>query len=395
MTSPPTAPRSAPRSDRLWNAAAAGLFALSLGVASVVVPLKALEVGYGATQIGLAVAVSALAQVAARGVVGPWVRRLPARTFVVGAGLLSAASCALLVVSTEAPALVAAMVLQGGSRALLLIGCYGQVVLTTTAVASGLATVNTLTGVGLLVGPALAGLLTELGSLDTALVVAAALGVLTALPALLLVPVRPGPAPAAHRTARRPWLPRRGSGGGNAAAAVAGAWAGLMASHVPVLLAGEGQSPARVGLLVSVANAFALLGAAAAGLHGRRGGGSHVATAWLVTLAVAAAGLGTAATGVLPGSPLAVAGCLAAAGLGAGLLQTLGPVVAIDGVEGPARSEAVATSAAFRAGAMFAAPVGVALGAAVAPLGWALVAAGLAMTSAAGASRPGRRTDRS
>lgn len=394
MTSPPTTPRSAPRSDRLWNAAAAGLFALSLGVASVVIPLKALAVGYGATQIGLAVAVSALAQVAARGVVGPWVRRLPARAFVVGAGMLSGASCALLVVSSEAPALLAAMVLQGGSRALLLIGCYGQVVLTTTSVASGLATINTVTGVGLLVGPALAGVLTEFSSLDGALVVAAMLGVVTALPALLLVPARPGPASDARRPARKTWRRRRGSGGGNAAAAVAGAWAGLMASHVPVLLAGEGQSPAQVGLLVSVANAAALLGAAGAGLHGR-GGGRRPATTWLVMLAAAAAGLGTAATGVLPDSPVAVAGCLAAAGLGAGLLQTLGPVVAIDGVEGPARSEAVATSAAFRAGAMFAAPVGVALGAAVAPLGWALVAAGLAMTAAAGASRPGRRTDRS
>ena len=395
MNSTPTAPRSTPRSDSYWNGAAAGLFALSLGVASVVIPLKALEIGYDATQIGLAVAVSALAQVAARGVVGTWVRRLPARTFVVGAGLLSGASCVLLVVSSEAPALMAAMVLQGGSRALLLIGCYGQVVLTTTSAASGLASINTVTGVGLLVGPALAGVLTELGSLDTALVVAAALGVLTALPALLLLPVRPGPATAARRSAHgTPWRRRHGDGG-NAAAAVAGAWAGLMASHVPVLLAEQGQSPARIGLLVSVANAAALLGAAGAGLHGRRGGGQRAATVWLVRVAVTVTGLGIAATGVLSYSPVAVAGCLAAAGLGAGLLQTLGPVLAIDGVEGASRSEAVATSAAFRAGAMFAAPVGASLGAAVVPLGWALVAAGLAMTGAVGAARAAHRGERS
>lgn len=395
MTSTPTAPRSAPRSDIFWNSAAAGLFALSLGVASVVIPLKALEVGYHATQIGLAVAVSALAQVATRGVVGTWVRRLPARTFVMGAGLLSGASCALLVVSSEAPALIAAMVLQGASRALLLIGCYGQVVLTTTSAASGLASVNTVTGLGLLVGPALAGVLMELGSLDTAPLVAAALGVLTALPALLLLPVRPGPASAARRPVRgAPWRRRHGNGG-NAAAAVAGAWAGLMASHVPALLAEQVQSPAQIGLLVSVANAAALLGAAAAGLHGRRGGGRRAATVRLVKVAVAVTGLGTAATGILPHSPVAVAVCLAAAGLGAGLLQTLGPVLAIDGDEGASRAEAVATSAAFRAGAMFAAPVGASLGAAVAPLGWALAAVGLAMTGTVGAARAAHRAERS
>lgn len=398
---PPAAAAAAPkvrRSDRLWNAAAAGLFALGLGVASVLIPFKALEVGYGATQIGLAVAASALAQVAARGVVAPWVRRLPARRFVALAGLLSGASCALAVMASHASALVAAMVLQGASRALLLIGCYGQVVLTTTSAASGLATVNTVTGIGLLLGPALAGVLTEVGSLDTALAGTAALGVLIVLPALLLVPVRPGPASAVGRPARgAPGRRRRGRAGnaGNAAAAVAGAWAGLMASHVPVLLAGQGQSPARVGLLVSVANAAALLGAAAAGLHGRRGGGRQAVTGWLVKSAIAAAGLGTAATGVLSGSPVAVTACLAAGGLGAGLLQTLGPVLAIDGVEGASRSEAVATSATFRAGAMFAAPAGVSLGAAVTPLAWALVAAGLVMAGAAGAAARLTRGDRS
>jgi MFS family permease len=71
------------------------------------------------------------------------------------------------------------------------------------------------------------------------------------------------------------------------------------------------------------------------------------------------------------------AAVLALSGLGAGALQTVGPAVATDAVHPEERGEAIAATGAFRAAALFGAPLAVAGAIAVAPLAAAMAVTGV------------------
>ena len=75
MTEKPS--EGAQKRDRLLGGLAATIFSVTLGLNSVAVPLLAIHAGYSAAEIGLLIAVPAIAQIAARLNMGAMMRRFP------------------------------------------------------------------------------------------------------------------------------------------------------------------------------------------------------------------------------------------------------------------------------------------------------------------------------
>lgn len=380
--------RRAPSRDLALSAGGAAVFALALGTASVALPLLALRAGYSATEIGVLTAISAISQMSIRLVLGQAMRRWPDWTIVAAAALLLAASNTLLAVSAALVPFVVAELLQGVARACFWTGSQTHVVRGSGRAAGALATVNLVSSVGLLTGPVLAGVLSERTPV-LALVVAAAVALVALVPALLLDRLPPFVPPEDRppgRLSRRP-----GVDVGCWAGVTAGAWRGLLTSYVPVALDAARQSASTIGLLVSVANAASLVGAA---LGGRTSRGW---TRPVVLLGVLSTGLATALTGVLAGSVALSAAVLALSGLAAGAIQVLGPALATEAVHPEERGDAIAVTGTYRAAALFAAPLAVAglvvalpLAASVALVGVAMTAPALVLRRGAGAPQAAR-----
>ena len=327
------------------------LFSLSLGICALAVPLTALAHGYGVVEIGVLTAVSALVQTAARPALGPVMRHIPDWTLVAAAGLALAVSNAILVFSAALVPFVLSQLFQGLARACYWTGIQTHAVRGPGPAVRAIAMVNFYGGLGLLVGPLLAGSLAEI-SLDLALVIGAILPFITLVlsPFLdRLPPFGPVHPSLSGRLWRRPLVIA-----GCWACAVSGAWMGLLSSYVPVLLDNAGHSAALVGLLVSLGYAAALGGAAAVGRVRRNWTGRTFVVATLL------AGAGTGVVALFAASPFIAACTLAGSGLGAGVLQSLGPALATDAVHREERGDAIAVTGTFRAAAMFLGPLGVA-----------------------------------
>lgn len=361
------------RGDRRLSVIATVLFCTALGMAGVATPLAALHVGISTTAIGILVALAGVSQMAARLCMGPLLRRFPDKRFVVLASVALAASCALLVVNSAVWAFTVSQLLQGFARALFWTGSQTHAVRTWPSAVGGLGVLNVANGAGSLVGPALAGILAA-QSLQFSLLVAAIVGALSVVPAALLARLRPFQStPKADRVgARRMWR-RPGVDAGCAMTAGGGAWRGLMNSYVPVILADAGQAAPVIGALVTVANVAALLGSAIS----KRVQPLGVRAA--VLLGLIPAGVGIALTGVLPQAFVVVAAALFVAGLGAGILQTVGPALAADSVAPEERGDAIASNGTFRAATLLIAPLGVGAIVLVLPIGAALGIAGALM----------------
>jgi MFS family permease len=371
----PTADDRRPARDAIAGALCTSGFSLSLGMAAVAMPLLALQAGYSGTEIGVYAALSALSQLGTRMAMGPAMRLLPDRDFVVLAALLLAVSSGLAAMSALPLWYGLAQLMQGIARACFWTGSQTHAVRTSASSVRGLTALNLSSTAGLLGGPILAGYLTEV-SARHALVVAAVVAIAAAGPARLLVrlPVFEPPED------RRPGLiwTRPGVDAGCWAGVTAGAWRGLLSSYIPVVLAHAGQSPSAVGALVSVANAASLAGTGLAG---------KVSGRWLsrsFALGVLATGLSTAAVAPLAATALAAGVALAASGIGAGVLQTVGPAVASDAVHPQERGDAIAAAGTFRAASLFFVPLSVAGLLAVVPLVPALVVTGVLVTAPIG-----------
>ncbi|MGP4019295.1 MFS transporter [Saccharopolyspora sp. 5N708] len=361
------------RLDVLASGGGAAIFSCSLGIAGLALPLLAIEAGYGATALGVLTALSAVSQVAVRLVMSAMLRKLPDRVFVAVSGACLAVSCGLGALSSGVAALVAAQLLQGVARGFFWTGTQTHAVRMSAPAVKALAQLNVLGGVGLLVGPVLAGALTE-SSAQLALAVGAVFGGLTVLIALLLVPLPPF-APGAEGRSRGALWRQPGMASACWAGATAGAWRGLLGSYVPLALELADQSATTIGVLVSVATGASLAGS---GLVGRvRGRGIR----WSLALGILSTGIGTGVVGLLATDLPAVAAALAVSGLGAGVLQTVGPAVATDAVLPEQRGEAVAATGTFRAAALFLAPFAVSGLVAVAPVALALALAGALMSA--------------
>jgi MFS family permease len=371
VTAGPAAP---PHTRGRLDLPAAGLgsmlYSFALGVGSVALPLIALDSGYSGIEVGILTAVSALAQMSARTVLGRAMRLIADRHLVLGAALLLAVSTALLLVSTHVVVFVLVQLMQGASRACFWTGSQTHVVRGPGSSVASLALVNFISSLGMLAGPPVAGVLLETGSASS--LVAATVAALAAAPVTLLLDRLPVFTEPPDRPPGRIWR-RPGVDAGCWAGVTAGAWRGLVSSYVPVALTHAGQSSTTVGALVSVANGASVV---AAGAVARVRGS---ATPVVFAIGVLATGIGTAVVAAVAGSALLAAAALAVSGLGAGALQTIGPAVATDAVHPEERGEAIAAAGAFRAAALFGSPLAVAGLIAVLPLTGAMALVGVIM----------------
>ncbi len=360
------------------------VFSIALGMASVALPLLALDAGYSGVQVGVLVALSALTQMLARIGMGAWMNRFPDWTFILASALLLGVSCGAAALSTAWVPFVAAHLVQGVARAFFWTGSQTHVVRGDRPAVAGLAMINLVSAAGLLIGPLLAGWIGE-RSLSAALGVAAALCAAACVPTLLLDRLPPF-SPPADRPPGRIWR-RPGVDVGCWAAVSSGAWRGLLGSYVPVALQGAGQTTALIGVLITIANAAQLAGAAAVARLRARG------MAFSLVVGSLAAGAGTAAVGPVAGSAILVGLALVVSGLGAGALQTVGPAVAAEAVHPEERGEVMAVTGTFRAAALLVAPLGAAAVVAFAPVAAALALGGALIAAPAYSSlRLVRRT---
>jgi MFS family permease len=361
----------APSRDVVMSASGATVYSLSLGAASLALPLLALRAGYSATEIGALTAVSAVSQMATRMVLGLAMRRWADWTLIAGAGLLLAVSSGIVALSAALVPFLLAQLLQGVSRACFWTGSQTHVVRGPGRAAGTLATINFVSSIGQLAGPVVAGVLSE-HSPVLALAVAAGIALVGIVPAFLLNRLPPF-APPEDRPPGRLWR-RPGVDIGCWAGVTAGGWRGLLSSYVPVALDAARQSASTIGALVAVANGASLIGAAVAGRVRRRWSARVILGGIVVT------GVATALTAALAWHVVLSAVILLVSGIAAGTLQVLGPATAAEAVHPEERGEAIAASGTFRASALFAAPLAVAGLVAVLPLAPAVALVGAAMT---------------
>lgn len=359
------------------------VFSLSLAIAMVAMPLLALRAGYGPAAVGVLTAVSALAQMAVRSVLGVAMRRTSDWTLVAAAAGTLTLSSGTVVVSTAVVPFVVAEVLQGTARALFWTGIQTHVVRGSGRTVTALAVVNLVSAVGLLAGPVLAGVMTERDP-ALAMAVSAAVALAGTVPAVFLDRLPPFNPPA-DRPPGRIWR-RPGVDVGCWAGVTVGAWRGLISSYVPVVLDAARHSPSVIGALVSVANGAALVGSGlvgagpAARVYARSPARSFAA-------ATLSAGLGTAVAALAAGHAVIAGLALAASGLASGALQTIGPAIATEAVHPEERGDAITATGTFRAAALFAAPVGVAGLLGIVALAPAMAGAGLLIALPAFAAR--------
>ncbi|GAA4728612.1 hypothetical protein GCM10023328_03860 [Modestobacter marinus] len=355
---------------------------MALGIASVALPLLAIEAGYSAVEIGALTAASAVAQMGVRMMLGLAMRHWPDWTLVAGAGVLLALSSGTVALSAAPVPFVLAQLLQGASRACFWTGSQTHVVRGPGRAAGALAKVNLAASIGLLIGPVAAGLLSE-STPALALAISASIALVGALPALLLDRLPPF-TPPVDRPPGRLWR-RPGVDVGCWAGMTAGAWRALLTSYVPVALDQARQSSSSIGLLVSAANGAQLIGTAISGWVPARWSGRVLIVGVLVT------GVATALTGLVAGQLALAALVLSVSGVAAGAVQVIGQATAAEAVHPEERGEAIAVSGTFRAAALLVAPLAVAGLVVALPLSSAIavVGAGMALPAVALRHRAG------
>lgn len=364
-------------SDRALSALTVVLFGFALGTLSVVVPLLGVHAGYSYSEIGLLVAIAAVAQLVTRLFMGTLMRKIPDKSFLVGSGVMIAVSCTLLALPPVFMVFVISQLFQGSARAFFWTSSQTHAVRTSTSAVSGLRDVNLAAGAGSLLGPATAGYLWEF-SVQLPLGVAAAAGFMALIPAVLLIELPPFATKPPYRAGGGIRLWRRP--GVNTACwmnAAAGGWKGVLDSYVPVALTLAGQSAAATGLLLSIANANIIVGSTLGGWVHDKG-----IRASLI-MGVLGTGLGLAAVGPFATLAAPVAVALAVSGIGAGILQTVGPAIAAEEVHPEERGDSLALTGTVRAAALFLSPMGMAGLVALIPVSTALLAAGLLITTPA------------
>jgi MFS family permease len=368
--------------DVVASSSTALLVCLAIGFSSLALPLFALQAGFGASRVALYVALAGIVQIVARTTLGFVLRWVSDRTIVAVAGIGMAASFATAAASVTEVTLALAWGLQGLSRACFWTGGQTHVIRGEQSTVASLAVLNFFGSAGQLLGPLLAGVLIELTG-NTALLVGIVVSTAALIPTGLMARLPPFAKPE-QRTAGRIWS-RPGFKPGCWATGVAGAWRGLMDSFVPVVLQGAKYSASTTGALISVANAAAVLGAVIIGrLRPAR-------TAVVYSTSMLAVGVCMGLVGVAARPAELIAVVLALTGLGAGVLQTLGPALAADAVAKHQQGDAIAASGTFRNVGTFGAPLLLAAAASLVPTATALVLAGIVLASPAVASRSLRK----
>lgn len=328
------------------------LFSVSLGMAAVLVPLVAAAAGYSLTAVGFLVATSAVTQLLARMGMGVLLDRFATRTFVLAALILLLVSCAMLGLSDALAVFVISQLLQGAARAYFFTGAQTHVIRGARPAVSALALTSVMNGVGLLIGPMLAGVIGGV-SLQGALLVAAGIAAVAIPVSLALARYAPFARPVVEDSPPRPVWRRPGVTAAGWMGVSAGAWRGILNSYMPVLLTAAGHSIPLAGALTTVANLAALCGSSIAGLVYRMG---------MKALIVLATGLAIGGLVVVTctlDSLWLAAVFLFVSGVGAGLLQTLGPTLATESVGPEDRGRSIAAAGTYRAASLLLVPMSI------------------------------------
>lgn len=353
MTSVHDSVAPTPRREDILSQMTIFLFSITLGMATVVVPLVATAAGYQIGAVGFLVGVSAITQIIARAGMGALMDRFSTRTFILAALILLAASCVILGVSDALWAFVVSQLLQGAARAYFFTGMQTHVVRATRPAVSALAIMNVTNGAGLLVGPLLAGIIGA-SSLTLALFIAAGVAGPAVLSCAFLIRYEPFAKPRTDLAQRTvPVWRRDGVTTAGWMGATAGAWRGILNSYLPVLLTEAGHSIPVVGAMMTLANLAALAGSAAA---------TPVRRAGVRLSAVLGAALtvgGVASMTFLTPHLVPAGAFLFISGVGAGILQTLGPALATEAVGLEERGRAIASIGTFRAISLLVTPMGI------------------------------------
>nr|WP_301538718.1 MFS transporter [Microbacterium sp. SYP-A9085] len=354
-------------------------YAVALGMVTVMVPLFAVHSGYGIGAVGLLVSVSAVTQAVVRLGLGALMDRFSTR-FLIITSCLMLMSCGLILGLADALwTFIAAQLMQGISRAYFWTATQTHVIRSSDTAVSAIATMNIINGVGSMVGPFIAGLIGGV-SLRLVFLIAAMIAAGSIVPAMMLTRFPPfhrdRPTGAPATTLGRHLRP------GVMAAAImsagGGAWRGALDSYIPVILTAAGLSVSLTGTLIAVANFATMVGSAASKFAKPLGDRA------CVVLGTAPAGLGLAAVALLPVSPSAVALFLFISGVGAGLLQTIGPAMASDSVTDGERGRAIATNGVFRSFAMLLTPLSIGgLMLLLPSVGWSTAVLGVGMVTPA------------
>jgi MFS family permease len=375
------------RGDLVATLLATVVFGFSLGVSMICLPLVAVTAGYSAAQIGVLTALAAIGQLATRLLLGPLMRRFTDRLIVQAGAVLLLASAVILIGSSALVVLAASQLCQGAARGFVWTATKTHVVRRRGPSLPRLATNSLVNSIGSLTGPFAGGIVAH-QSLDLALALCA---VTAAVTGLLTVGMSGWDAhlraELADSAAKPPpaWRIPGIRLGGLTVLAAAG-WTGLTNGLVAVLLHDAGQDARTIGLLLTVANAGAVVG------------GTVVFRLAPARMPLAAAGsamvmaAGIAATCYSARWAAVGAVCLGLSGVGSGALQTLAYAIAADAVPPGRRSDAVVGIGLARAVALLIAPLGAgALAALVAlPLAIAATAVGSAVPVLV-AGRAGRR----
>jgi MFS family permease len=215
-------------------------FALSLGIATVAIPLLALASVYDAAAVGFLVAGAAASQLATR-LALPWLLgRFTDRSLILVSVALMLGAFGLLSLSTATPAFVAAQLAYGAARAIFWTASQTHVIRSGGSTVNRLVDFNLAGNAGTLIGPLLAGVLaaSAVSLAITGAAIAAGLALLIA-PALATYP----PFDRRRGAGTTGLLRRAGVEVAVWATFVAGTWWSMLGSYVPVLAIGAG--PAR------------------------------------------------------------------------------------------------------------------------------------------------------
>lgn len=328
-------------------------FSISQGMTSVLVPLVATAAGYGLGMVGFLVGVSAVAQLVARAGMGQLLDLFSTRTFLIAALCFMAISCLLLGFSAAPWSFVVSQLFQGAARGYFFTGAQTHVVRGARRSAAAMTFMNVTNGAGLLSGPVIAGFIGDV-SLEWAMLVSAGISIVAIPAAILMVRYEPF-----GRPVRDPGIPtvrmwrRPGVATSGWMAATAGSWRALLSSYLPVLITEAGHSIPMAGVMTTIANVAALVGAGVATTVRRLG----IRASCVIGIVLTAGGV---ATTVFLLHDLVLAGIfLAVSAVGAGIMQTLGPALGADVVAPQERGRAMATIGTFRAVSLLLTPMGI------------------------------------
>jgi MFS family permease len=350
MATPQPSARRTARTDRVASLVVAFGFSVGLGVATVAIPLLALDVGYDAAAVGFLVATSAAAQLGTR--LGlPWLLGwFPDRTLIAVASLLMMSAFVLLLGSTALPIFVAAQLLQGSARAIFWTSSQTHAVRSGGRPVERLVDLNTAGNVGTLIGPTLAGSLAVFG-LPFAIAAAAVGAAAAAVGTPLLIRLEAYDRRLSAGTLRL--LRRDGVDVACWASVVGGGWWSMVGSYIPVILVGAGIGSQGIGWLITASE-----GASIAALVALRR-----LAAERVRPVVWAGGLGAivslAAFAIAPADITVYLVLLLAGGAASGAVTALAPALASLAAGPDEQGDVMSVTGTFRAAALLATPAAV------------------------------------